>query len=68
MTFMIKAFYILLLTFIGACAIYLMYGEIPAPTSRIERVLPNEYFFGKKKEHESATAQTPSSESGTPAQ
>lgn len=49
MTFMIKAFYIMLFTFIGAMTLYLMYGEIPAPTTKIEKVLPNEYFFDKKR-------------------
>ena len=47
---MLKLFYIMLLTFIGAMTLYLMYGEIPAPTTKIEKVLPNEYFFDKKRD------------------
>lgn len=50
MTFMLKLFYIMLFTFIIAAGLYLMYGEVPAPATTIEKVLPNSYFFNKKRD------------------
>ena len=48
MQWIIKGFYLALISFVVGSFIFLMYGDIPAPTTEIEHIIPNDRFIAKE--------------------
>ena len=48
MKWLVRGLYLALLGTLVGGFFFLMYGEIPAPVTKIEKVIPNDRFRGKR--------------------